>query len=84
MKTTLLCPKIHQTLQSDRIEDKEQCFFWNPVQIQNRIQTKIPGIKTAFEFGPNLLGVQTGLGKFDKFPRIIISLDLPNCEFKLA
>jgi hypothetical protein len=53
MKTTLL---LLQTLQSDRIEDKEQPFFWKPVQIQNRIRTKILGSKTAFEFGPNLLG----------------------------
>jgi hypothetical protein len=46
--------------------------------------TKIPGSKTTFEFGPNLLGVQTYLEKFDKFPKILICLDLPKCEFILA
>jgi hypothetical protein len=66
------------------MEDKEQRSLWTQVQIQNRIRTKIPGIKTAFEFGPNLLGVQTGLKKSDKFLKILICLALLDCEFRLA
>jgi hypothetical protein len=38
--------------------------------------------QTAFEFGPNLLGIQTSLKKSDKFPKILICLDLPECEFR--
>jgi hypothetical protein len=37
--------------------------------------------QTAFEFGPNLLEVQTGLEKSDKFRKILIWLELPKCEF---
>jgi hypothetical protein len=33
------------------------------------MRTKIPRTKTAFEFGPNLLGFQTGLEKSDKLPK---------------
>jgi hypothetical protein len=66
------------------MEDREQFFFWKQVQIRNIIRTKILGRKTAFEFGPNLLGVQTGLGKFDKLLKILIFLDLPDCEFRLV
>jgi hypothetical protein len=51
------------------MEDKEQLLCWKQVKIQNIIRTKIPGRKTAFEFGSNLLGVQTGLEKSDKFPQ---------------
>jgi hypothetical protein len=40
VKTTLLYSKIYQTLQSDRINDKEQLSFWKQVQIPN-----ITGIK---------------------------------------
>jgi hypothetical protein len=79
VKTTLL---VLQNLQYDRMQDKEQLSFWKQVLIQN-IRTKIPTSKTAFEFGPNLLGVQTGLEKSDKFPKIVICLDLPECEFRL-
>jgi hypothetical protein len=84
MKTTIICSKIQQTLQTNRIEDREQCFFRKPFQIQNKIRTKIPGSKTSFEFRPNLLGVQIGLEKSDKFLKIIICRDLPNCEFRFA
>jgi hypothetical protein len=45
---------------------------------------KIPGRKSTFEFGPNLLGVQTCLEKSEKFSKILICLDLPDCEFGLA
>jgi hypothetical protein len=31
--------------------------------------------KIAFEFGPNLFGVQTGLEKSDKFPKILFALN---------
>jgi hypothetical protein len=63
------------------MEDMEQLLFWRKVQILNRIRTKIPGIQTVFEFGPDSLGVQTGLEKSDKFPKILICLDLLDCEF---
>jgi hypothetical protein len=65
------------------MENKEQLSFWTQVQIENRIQTKIPGSKTTFEFGPNLMGVQTDLEQSDKFPKILICLDLLDCEFRL-
>jgi hypothetical protein len=41
MKTTLLDKssnskiEIYQTLQCDRMKDKEQLYFWKQVQIQN-------------------------------------------------
>jgi hypothetical protein len=54
------------------------------VTIGNRILIKNPGKKTPFEFGPNLLGVQTYLEKSDKFPKIPICLCLPECEFRMA
>jgi hypothetical protein len=38
-------------------------------------------MQAAFEFGPNFLEVQTYLEKSDNFPKIIICLDLPECEF---
>jgi hypothetical protein len=66
------------------MEDKKQLYFWTQVQIRNIIQTKIPGRQAVFEFGPNLLGVQTGLDKSDKFPKILICLDLSDCEFRLT
>jgi hypothetical protein len=40
--------------------------------------------QTSFEFGPNLLEVQTFLENFDKFPKILICLDLLEFEFRLA
>jgi hypothetical protein len=70
-------------LQYDIIEYKEQLSFWKQVQMQNRIRSKIPGSKNAFEFEPNLLGVQTGLEKSEKFSKILICLDLLDCEFRL-
>jgi hypothetical protein len=42
VKTTLLYSKIYQTLQSDRINDKEQLSFWKQVQIPNMTGIKIP------------------------------------------
>jgi hypothetical protein len=65
------------------MEDMEQHSFWKQVQIWSRIHNKILGSKTVFEFGPNLLGVQTCLEKYDKFPKILIYLDLPEYEFRL-
>jgi hypothetical protein len=56
-------------LEADRIEDKEQLSFWKHVQIQNRIQTKIPSSKSAFQFEPNLLDIQTSLDKSDQIPQ---------------
>jgi hypothetical protein len=66
------------------MKDKEQLYFCTQVQFRHRILTTIPGIKTAFKFGPNLLGVQTSLKRSDKFFKILICLDLPDCEFRLA
>jgi hypothetical protein len=66
------------------VEDREQLSFWKQVQIRSTIRIKIPGRKTAFELEPNLLGVQTSLEKSNKFPNILICLDLPECEFGLA
>jgi hypothetical protein len=40
--------------------------------------------QTAFEFGPNFLAVQTYLEKSYKLPKILVCLDLPKCEFRLA
>jgi hypothetical protein len=77
MKTTLLFSKIYQILQYDRLKDKEQLTFWKKVLIQNRIRIKSYGSKTTFEFGPNLLEVQTYLEKSDKFSKIHICPDLP-------
>jgi hypothetical protein len=74
MKTTICCSKIYQTFQYDRMEDKEHVYFWRQVQMRNRIRTKILGSKSAFEFGPNLLGFQTGLEKSNKFSKILICL----------
>jgi hypothetical protein len=51
------------------MEDKEQLSFWNHVQIRNRIQTKIPSSKSAFQFEPNLLDIQTSLDKSDQIPQ---------------
>ena len=71
------------------MEYMEQLFISTQVQIRNRIWTKIPGNKTTFEFGPNLLGVQTGLEKSDKFPKFLIcpalqimNLDCHGCMAK--
>jgi hypothetical protein len=76
--------KIYQTLKCNKMEDKEQLSLWTQVQIQIRNRTKNPGSKNAFEFGPNLLGVQTSLEKSGKFPKILICLGLPDCEFRLT
>jgi hypothetical protein len=40
--------------------------------------------QTTFEFGPNLLEVQIGLEKSDKFPKIIIFLEILEYEFRLT
>jgi hypothetical protein len=40
--------------------------------------------QTAFEFGPNLLEVQTCLERSNKFPKILICVDLLECELRLA
>jgi hypothetical protein len=66
------------------MRDTEQLSIWNQVKIRNKIEITIPGSKTIFEFGPNLLGVQTSLEKSDKFPKILICLGLPECEFRLT
>jgi hypothetical protein len=63
-------------LQTDRLEDKEQLSFWKQAQIRNRTWTKNPGKKTAFEFGPNLLGFKLIWKNSGKFPKILICLDL--------
>jgi hypothetical protein len=83
-KPPLCCSKIYQILQSDRMKEKEQLSFWKQVQTQNRIWIKIPGRRPTFEFGSNLLGVQTCLEKSDNFPKILICLDLLDCEFRLT
>jgi hypothetical protein len=74
MKTTLLLPQNLPKFYSDRMEDKQQLSFWKIIQIRNGIEIKNPGSKTTFEFGPNLLGVQTRLEKSDKFPKFLICL----------
>jgi hypothetical protein len=84
MKTTLLVLQYLPYFESNIMEHKEQLSFWTQVQIRNRSRTKIPGSKTAFEFGPNLLRIQTGLEKSNKFCKIHICHDLPDCEFRLA
>jgi hypothetical protein len=81
MKTTIL---LLQNLQADRMEDRQQLSFWEQVQTQNRTGIKNSGSRIAFEFGPNLLGVQTDLVKSDKFPRIFNFHDLLECEFRLT
>jgi hypothetical protein len=80
MKTTLMLLQNLANFKSDRMEYMEQLSIWTQVQIR----TKIPGNKTTFEFGPNLLGVQTGLEKSDKFSKILICIVLQDCEFRLA
>jgi hypothetical protein len=84
MKATLLCSKIYHTWQSDRMKSEEELSFWKQVQIPNRIGIKTPRSKTGFEFELNLLGKQTCLEKSGKFPKILICLDLPKCEFRLS
>jgi hypothetical protein len=76
--------KNYQIFHADRVEDTEQLSFLNQVQIRNKIWIKNPGIRTVFEFDWNLLVIQTGLEKSDKFPKIPIYLDLLECEFRLA
>jgi hypothetical protein len=66
-------------LQVDRMENEEQLSLWKQVQIRNEISIKNPGSKSTFEFGPNLLGIQTCLEKSDKFLKIPICLGLPEC-----
>jgi hypothetical protein len=51
------------------MKNKEQLSFWTQVQTQIRTQTKNPGSKTAFEFGPNLLGIPIGLEFFWQIPQ---------------
>jgi hypothetical protein len=46
-KPPFACSKIYQTLQNDKIEDKEQISFWMQVQIR----TKIPGKKLSLNLG---------------------------------
>jgi hypothetical protein len=84
MKTTLMLLQNLANFKSDRMEYMEQLSIWTQVQIRNRIRTKIPRNKTTFEFGPNLLGVQTGLEKSDKISKILICIVLQDCEFRLA
>jgi hypothetical protein len=72
LKFKILGCDIFQNLQYDRMEDKEQLSFLKQVQIRNRIYIKNPRSKTAFEFGPKLLEVQTRLEKSDKFPKFLI------------
>jgi hypothetical protein len=66
------------------MEDKEQLSFLKQVQIRNRIYIKNPRSKTAFEFGPKLLEVQTRLEKSDKFPKFLIWIDLPDWHHCMA
>jgi hypothetical protein len=66
------------------MKNKEQLLFCMQVQIGNLIRTKNHGRRTAFEFEPNLLEVQTCLETSDNFPKIPICLDLPYCEFIMA
>jgi hypothetical protein len=40
--------------------------------------------QTAFEFGPNLLEVQTYLEKSKKIPKILICFDILEYEFRLT
>jgi hypothetical protein len=68
----------------DRAEDKEQLTFWNQVQIRERIRIKNSRSKTDFEFGSNLLGIQTYLEKSDKFPKILVCLGPLECEFRFT
>jgi hypothetical protein len=41
-------------------------------------------VEMFFEFDSNLLGIQIGLEKSDKFPKIPIYLGLPEYEFRLV
>jgi hypothetical protein len=66
------------------MKDMEQLSFWKKFQIRNIIWIKNPGSKTASKFDPNLFGVQTGLKKSDKFPKILICLSLLEHEFRLV
>jgi hypothetical protein len=84
MKTTLLFSKIYQILQYDRLKDKEQLTFWKKVLIQNRIRIKSSGSKTTFEFGPNLLEVQTYLENLINSLKFIYSLTFQKSDFRLA
>jgi hypothetical protein len=45
---------------------------------------KNPESKTAFEFGPNLLGFNLIWKNSGKFLKILSCLDLPECEFRLT
>jgi hypothetical protein len=80
----MVLQKNYQILHADRMEDKEQLSFSNQVQIWNRIWLKNPESRTVFEFDSNLLGIQTGLEKSDKFPKFPIYLDLLEYEFTSA
>jgi hypothetical protein len=62
------------------MEDMEQFSIWKKV----KLRTKNPRTGNAFEFVPNLLEVQTCLEKSNNFPKILICLDLLDCEFRLA
>jgi hypothetical protein len=84
LKAPFCSSKIYQTLDPDRMEDKEQLSFWKKVKIQERIWIKNSESKTTFEFGPNLLGIQTCLGKSDKFPKIFVCPDPLECEFRMT
>jgi hypothetical protein len=79
-----LCSKIDETLQSHRMDDKEQLSVWGQVRITNRIRIKIHGSKTSFEVALNLFEGQTCLEKSGKFPKILTYLDFLECEFRLA
>jgi hypothetical protein len=70
-------------LRAARLEDKEQLYHLNQVQIRNRILIKNPRRGTVFELELNLFEIQTYLEKSDKFPKIPIFLPFPEYVFRL-
>jgi hypothetical protein len=49
--------------------------FGDKFKFKIEFDLKVMEAKIAFEFGPNLFGVQTGLEKSDKFPKILFALN---------
>jgi hypothetical protein len=60
------------------MKDTEQLFIWNQVKIRNKIEITIPGSKTTFEFGPNLLGFKPVWKNLTNSPKLLSTLAFQN------
>jgi hypothetical protein len=76
-----LLQKNPNFLHDARLEYSEQRSKLCRLQIPNINNVKKPGTDSIFESSMNFEGVQTFWGKYDKFSKILYSLDIRKSEF---